>query len=230
MAYRYEHALQMALYKESLYYNASLPYAQVRTLLFYSLYPALMDIHLGRKDIHRAIMLRNGIVDLERRLCTSPEAVLMKLNLNDFNPAGRHDRFFQNYQLPPIQRLLGTIRHAAPLLRQYFFTMLAFVQREQLLAKTAAEHEVLVVIPAISESEKDSETVDDSEGSPRPPASYSLFSSSSIRFSSALICLSWSSMTSTAFSSAVFIPRFVSVILALIGAETKRTAFFAAFL
>lgn len=171
VAYRYEHALQMALYKESLYYNASLPYAQVRTLLFYSLYPALMDIHLGRKDIHRAIMLRNGIVDLERRLCTSPEAVLMELNLNDFNPAGRHDRFFQNYQLPPIQRLLGTIRHAAPLLRQYFFTMLAFVQREQLLAKTAAEHEVLVVIPAISESEKDSETVDDSEGSPRPPLS-----------------------------------------------------------
>lgn len=171
VAYRYEHALQMALYKESLYYNASLPYAQVRTLLFYSLYPALMDIHLGRKDIHRAIMLRNGIVDLERRLCTSPEAVLMKLNLNDFNPAGRHDRFFQNYQLPPIQRLLGTIRHAAPLLRQYFFTMVAFVQREQLLAKTAAEHEVLVVIPAISESEKDSETVDDSVGSPRPPLS-----------------------------------------------------------
>ena len=171
VAYRYEHALQMALYKESLYYNASLPYAQVRTLLFYSLYPALMDIHLGRKDIHRAIMLRNGIVDLERRLCTSPEGVLMKLNLNDFNPAGRHDRFFQNYQLPPIQRLLGTIRHAAPLLRQYFFTMLAFVQREQLLAKTAAEHEVLVVIPAISESEKDSETVDDSVGAPRPPLS-----------------------------------------------------------
>jgi hypothetical protein len=171
IAYRYEHALQMALYKESLYYNASLPYAQVRTLLFYSLYPALMDIHLGRKDIHRAIMLRNGIVDLERRLCTSPEDVLMHLKLNDFNPAGRQDRFFQNYQLPPIQRLIGTIRSADALLRQYFFAMLAFVQREQLLAKTAAEHEVLVVIPAISESEKDSETVDDSVGSPHPPLS-----------------------------------------------------------
>jgi len=176
VAYRYEHALQMALYKESLYYNASLPYAQVRTLLFYSLYPALMDIHLGRKDIHRAIMLRNGIVDLERRLCTSPEVVLMQLNLNDFNPAGRRDRFFQNYQLPPIQRLIGTIRSTDALLRQYFFTMLAFVQREQLLAKTAAEHEVLVVTPEISENKKDSENDEGSGESLRPPLSRLHFS------------------------------------------------------
>ena len=176
VAYRYEHALQMALYKESLYYNASLPYAQVRTLLFYSLYPALMDIHLGRKDIHRAIMLRNGIVDLERRLCTSPEEVLMQLNLNDFNPAGRRDRFFQNYQLPPIQRLIGTIRSTDTLLRQYFFTMLAFVQREQLLAKTAAEHEVLVVTPEISEDKEDSENDEGSGESLRPPLSRLHFS------------------------------------------------------
>ena len=147
VTYRYEHALQMALYKESLYYNAGLPYAQVRTLLFYSLYPALMDIHLGRKDIHRAILLRNGIVDLERRLCSSPEEVFQQLSLEDFNPAGRRDRFFQNYQLPPIQRLLGSIRRADELTRCYFLTMLSFVEREQFIAKTASEHEVLTITP-----------------------------------------------------------------------------------
>ena len=139
IAYRYEHALQMALYKESLYYNVGLPYAQVQTLLFYSLYPALMDIHLGKNDIHRALWLRNAIVDLERRLRTQPEDVFTVLTVGDFNPRGRNDRFFQNYQLPPIQRLLGVIGRADALSRKYFMTQLAFVQREQALAKTGVE-------------------------------------------------------------------------------------------
>lgn len=139
VAYRYEHALQMALYKESLYYNVNLPYAQVQTLLFYSLYPALLDIHLGRNDIHRAVALRNGIVHLERLLRTNPGDVFRRLSVADFNPAGRNDRFFTNYVLPPIQRLLNTLRQADPLARCYFLTMVAFVEREQDLAKRGVE-------------------------------------------------------------------------------------------
>lgn len=139
VAYRYEHALQMALYKESLYYNVNLPYAQVQTLLFYSLYPALLDIHLGRNDIHRAVALRNGIVHLERMLRKNPEDVFRRLSVADFNPAGRDDRFFTNYVLPPIQRLLNTLRQAEPLALSYFLTMVAFVEREQDLAKRGIE-------------------------------------------------------------------------------------------
>jgi len=139
VAFRYEHALQMALYKESLYYNLGLPYAQVQTLLFYSLYPALLDIRLGRNDIHRALLLRNGIVDLERRLRSEPEAVFGRLTADDFNPRHRQDAFYHNYLLPPIQRLLGTIGRAEPLARSYFMTFLAFMQREQALAKTGVE-------------------------------------------------------------------------------------------
>lgn len=139
VAYRYEHALQMALYKESLYYNIGLPYAQVQTLLFYSLYPALLDIRLGRADIHRGMQLRNGIVHLERRLRNAPEAVFQALSEADFNPLGRSDRFFQTYKQPPIRRLLSTIQEADAQARKYFLTMLAFVQREQSLAKTGIE-------------------------------------------------------------------------------------------
>ena len=139
VAYRYEHALQMALYKESLYYNLGLPYAQVQTLLFYSLYPALLDIRLGRADIHRAMYMRNGIVHLERCLRTAPEAVFRSLSEADFNPLGRHDRFFLNYKLPSIRRLLEVFREADTLSQRYFLTMLAFVEREQSLAKTGTE-------------------------------------------------------------------------------------------
>ncbi|MCR5181178.1 MAG: ATP-binding protein [Bacteroidaceae bacterium] len=139
IAYKYEHALQMALYKESLYYNIGLPYAQVQTLLFYSLYPALMDIHLGRKDIHRAMLLRNGMVAQERQLRLSPSLFLTSLRTEDFNPLGRADRFFRQYKLPTIQHFLGTIQCSDSLSRTYFMTMLSFLQREQSLAKTGVE-------------------------------------------------------------------------------------------
>lgn len=137
--YRYEHAMQMALYKESLYYNEGLPYAQVTTLLFYARYPHLMDIHLGRDDIHRAIAVRNGIVHLEHLLRTAPAHLFETLTEAHFNVIGVHDRFYEIYQRPPILRFLSTISSASILARSYFFTMLAFVEREQFLAKTGIE-------------------------------------------------------------------------------------------
>ncbi len=137
--YRYEHAMQMALYKESLYYNEDLPYAQVTTLLFYARYPHLMDIHLGRNDIHRAIAVRNGIVHLEHLLRTAPAHLFETLTEAHFNVIGVHDRFYESYLRPPILRFLSTINCAPILARSYFFTMLAFVEREQFLAKTGVE-------------------------------------------------------------------------------------------
>ena len=133
--YRYEHAMQMALYKESLYYNEGLPYATVKTLLFYARYPYLMDIHLGRDDIHRAVAVRNAIVHLEHLLRRNPAAVLDILTEDHFNTRGIHDRFYENYLRPPIIRFLQTLQQASPLARAYFNAHLAFVEREQFLAK-----------------------------------------------------------------------------------------------
>jgi len=134
--YRYEHAMQMALYKESLYYNEGLPYAQVKTLLFYARYPYLMDIHLGRADIHRAIAVRNAIVHLEHLLRHEPAALLDILSEAHFNTRGIRDRFYDSYLRPPIIDFLHTMRHASPLARAYFYAHLAFMEREQFLAKT----------------------------------------------------------------------------------------------
>ncbi len=135
-SFRYEHALQMALYKESLYYNEGLPYAQVSTILFYARYPHLMDIHLGRNDIHRALAVRNGIVHLEHLLRSNPSALLDNLSEAHFNTRGVQDRFYESYQRPPILRFLQGLSAAPALARKYFLTMLAFVEREQFLAKT----------------------------------------------------------------------------------------------
>ncbi len=138
-SYRYEHAMQMALYKESLYYNEGLPYAQVSTLLLYSRYPHLMDIRLGRNDIHRAIAVRNGIVHLEHLLNDHPERILDILTEQHFNTAGISDRFYEGYLRPRIISFLKGLHSASPLAKAYFHRMLAFVQREQFLAKTGIE-------------------------------------------------------------------------------------------
>ena len=98
-----------------------------------------MDIHLGRNDIHRAIAVRNGIVHLEHLLRTAPARLFEALTESHFNVIGVHDRFYESYLRPPILRFLSTINCAPILARSYFFTMLAFVEREQFLAKTGVE-------------------------------------------------------------------------------------------
>ncbi|MCR4993902.1 MAG: AAA family ATPase [Bacteroidales bacterium] len=137
--YRYEHAMQMALYKESLYYNEDLPYAKVSTYLFYSRYPHLMDIHLGRNDIHRAVMVRNGIVHLEHLLNNDPERLLDVLTEQHFNTAGISDSTYEQFQRPQILKFINGLHAAQPLARKYFHRMLTFVEREQFLAKTGVE-------------------------------------------------------------------------------------------
>ena len=145
LRFRYEHAMQMALYKEALYYNEGLRYAEVSTRLLYSRYPQLMDIHLGRNDIHRAMAVRNGIVHLEHLLCSNPSSLLEILCERHFNTAGVDDRFYENYLRPRILTFLKQLHCADPLARAYFETMTAFVEREQFLAKTGVEGRTLPV-------------------------------------------------------------------------------------
>lgn len=136
VGFRYEHAMQMALYKEALYYNEGLRFADVDTLLLYSRYPEVMNIRLGRADIHRAMDVRNGIVHLEHLLREQPSALLDLLAEGHFNTSGTHDRFYERYLRAPILQFLGQLHNARPLARAYFDAMLAFVEREQFLAKT----------------------------------------------------------------------------------------------
>ena len=139
LLFRYEHALQMALYKETLYYNEGLRYAEVSTLLLYSRYPELMDIHLGKNDIHRALAIRNAIVHLEHLLCSKTASLLDILCERHFNPSGVHDRYYENFLRPSILTFLNQLHLASPITRAYFDTMTAFVEREQFLSKTGVE-------------------------------------------------------------------------------------------
>lgn len=133
--FRMEHALQMALYKEVLHYSLGRPRSQVQTLLLYSRYPNLYDIRLGGDSVAQAMRLRNGIVDIDRRLRTDCAAFLRSISEPDFNPLGSQSKLYQLYIRPRIERFLAVIHQAAPLDYAYFCTMTSFLQREQMLAK-----------------------------------------------------------------------------------------------
>lgn len=131
------HTLQMALYKEILFYNLGVRHEDVQTFLFYSRYPLFYNIRTPRSLIRAALALRNGIVHLERQLRNGkgPE-LFASLSEADFNTADLSNRFYEQYLRPGITDWLHIQQQADELTGAYFHTFLAFVEREQFLAKT----------------------------------------------------------------------------------------------
>ena len=133
--FRMEHALQMALYKEVLHYSLGRSRRDVSTFLLYSHYPQIHDIRLGHDHIVRAMVLRNGIVNIDRQLRTNAHDFLRNITEADFAPPSQPSKLYLNYIRPQILSFLNTLNEAASLEFDYFATMLSFVQREQSLAK-----------------------------------------------------------------------------------------------
>lgn len=131
-----EHALQMALYKEILFYNLNVPRKKIRTFLFYSRYPFFYDIAESQQKISEAIALRNSIVHLERMLRNgASEKIIEQITEKEININKKTDRFYLQYQRPEILRILTPLKTMDELEKVYFHTFLAFMQREHFLSK-----------------------------------------------------------------------------------------------
>ena len=134
---REEHQLQMALYKEMLYYNLDLPRESVQAFLLYSRYPQIYAPRVPRTKIRSAMALRNAILHLERRLARGESRQLTgELTEERINVLGRDDRFYRQYLRPRIEAMLRPLRRMAGTEADYFHRFLAFTEREQFLAKT----------------------------------------------------------------------------------------------
>lgn len=134
---RSEHQLQMALYKEILYFNMGRKLNEVQSFLFYSRYPKFYAIDISRRDIQQIMALRNDIVSLERRLCNGQsKEVFNELDEDHLNVSKRADRFYFEYLRPQIMQTLMPFNRMNELESAYFHTFLTFMEREQFLAKT----------------------------------------------------------------------------------------------
>ncbi len=130
------HALQMALYKEILYYNLDIPREEVSSYLFYSVYPKLYAERSAKGQIQKAIELRNRIVANEIRLKNGEgETIIESLTPDSFNEKNDQGKLWLNYQRPQIISWLMPFQQASPLERAYFYSFLSFTEKEQFLSK-----------------------------------------------------------------------------------------------
>lgn len=133
---KYEHQMQMALYKEILHYGMGLSRDEVQSFLFYSRYPQCYAIDMPREDIRRAIALRNAILHLERRLRNGESRQIVdELSEEQINLTGRRDNFYLRYLRPGIMEILTPLKQAEGVEAAYFHRFLTFMEREQFLAK-----------------------------------------------------------------------------------------------
>ncbi len=134
---RESHALQMALYKEVLYYSLDIPRNAITSYLFYSQYPKLFVGHSNTTQIQQAMQLRNRIVANERTLATDGgQSLLPQLTADSLNTRHVHGRLWEVYQRLQLEAFLQPIREAGTLTADYFHRFTAFVAREQFLSKT----------------------------------------------------------------------------------------------
>lgn len=133
-----EHALQMALYKEILYYGAGIPRERVQSFLFYSLYPKIYAVKPPAEVIRKAMSLRNGIVSLEHRLTTTGgvKQVLSEFTETRLNVKGLGNKFYVQYLHPLIASVTEPLQKVQDVEAAYLHRMIAFVEREQFIAKT----------------------------------------------------------------------------------------------
>lgn len=131
-----EHSLQMALYKEILYYNLDRRREQVQSYLFYSRYPGLYAVDVPRSHIRRAMALRNAILHIEHRLRRGESRTLIEeLTEERLNVDGRADRLYSRYLRPRMMEILAPLHGMRGMEADYFHRFLTFTAREQFRAK-----------------------------------------------------------------------------------------------
>lgn len=134
---REEHVLQMSLYREILHHNLGLYRHQINGFLFYSKYPAFFHQRSPAEAVRGVLRLRNKIVAMERRIRHGGlEAILPQLTEEVLNEKGLDTPFYLQYLRPSLTKALAPLLQMDDVAHKYFSSFLAFIYREQFLAKT----------------------------------------------------------------------------------------------
>ncbi len=137
---RREHYAQLLLYMALLRYNYREQYEannrELYTFLLYSRYEtALQGLSFAPELLFDALKLRNQMVWHQFRLAEDGFRVLETMTPERLNRKNLSTRLWTHFQRPHIESILNPIRSASPTERAYYFRMLSFVAREQMLSK-----------------------------------------------------------------------------------------------
>ncbi len=136
------HYVQALLYDGILRYNFRLTSKATQIFLLYSKYAlptGLLDV--ARLDMltHEALKLRNLIVANDLRgSIEGVEEMIGQLDPQILNTEKIDGFFYRQYLLPAIESITAPLNEMTALEKAYFYRMLQFVLKEQLIAKTGS--------------------------------------------------------------------------------------------
>ncbi|MDR1609890.1 MAG: AAA family ATPase, partial [Candidatus Symbiothrix sp.] len=139
------HYTQMILYLAVLEFNLNLKADDVRSYLLYSKYPVLSRESHSRKQLQKALSLRNQITAWEYALHTANDSsttneLLGKINAENLNTENLSGKFFDNYLAPSIDRFTIAFSCLNEREKAYFLRVYTFILKELWLSK-AGERE-----------------------------------------------------------------------------------------
>lgn len=142
--HREEHYVQMLLYQAMLHYaytdekGSALRNDDIVSYLLYSRYEdGLLKESPAPLLLADALRLRNQLAYLDLYLCRDGQArnVLEQLTPEHLNTKQAKGRIWNDFSRPAIASVLDTIHEASPIAKDYFYRMMRFVAREQVLGK-----------------------------------------------------------------------------------------------
>ena len=103
------HTAQLMLYREMLHLNTGIPREEITGLLLYSRYPRYFEGHGFTQIVDEALVLRNAIVRLMKRVATDEdtEALFATLTPETFNTRAVSNRLWSDYLRPQLATLLS---------------------------------------------------------------------------------------------------------------------------
>jgi len=144
------HYVQMLLYLALLHYSFNMRNEDVSSYLLYSKYPdGLIAEGPAPKVLFEALRLRNQIVWNEYNLGKGGVRMFDKLTVNAVNVNKLTDSHFEQYQRKEIEVPLNVIHAADTMVKEYFYRMFTFVQREHILSKVGSSHKEVSGLAAL---------------------------------------------------------------------------------
>ena len=141
-----DHYVQLLLYAGLLRQNFGLGHRKTDIRLLYSKYPlpgGLVAVNEYQALFREAIALRNRIVAQDYAIAHDGfDSIIDQLTPETINERQLSTRFFSDYILPQLQRLLTPLHTMSAVEHAYFCTMATFVMREQLAAKVGSNEGV----------------------------------------------------------------------------------------
>ena len=143
------HRVQTLLYAEVLHRCLHIPHEQIRSYLHYNTYPLLEAQPFADDLLQQALTVRDQIRDILHQIASGNGRHFFTREAVEamYSTPGR---LWQQYDKPKLLALIAPIEAAAPDVRDWFFTRLAFILREEELQAQQPEALSLRSLPLIS--------------------------------------------------------------------------------